>query len=653
MRKIFKKKFKTILALLLSLFSAELMAQEMLFDLNGNPALSQYENYLRSEQHSLRAVGDTLELPFFDDFSEPFSRLQTAADLYPNSDRWLDNKAYINNHMAINPISQGVATFDGLDERGRAYGFGFALASLSDSLTSKPINLFGATDTVYLSFYYQAQGMGNAPEAADILLMEFKDTADVWNRVWEVAGYNLVDFKFNRVMLPVLGEEYLHAGFQFRFINYASRAGNVDHWHVDYVELDEGRSIIDTEVDDVAQLCQTSYVDTISEFQNATYSLLNEFAAMPWTHYKADSIGSMGDTAFFMLRNNSSITATPNFSLQVFDHLGNQRFDVLGRTAQVYAGVICGNESNTCNAIGGSTNFEFDISSLITSFPVDEEISQDSTFFTLQFSLATSDIVTTNDIRVEKQEFYNYFAYDDGTAEAAYGLGELENMGMVAMKYNLKKLDTLVAIQLYLNPVEFNLTDEPVNLAVWTGNEEPEQLIWQSPDTNLYYTDQINYFYHYLLDTVLPVADNIWVGWIQQPATNMKFSVGFDKRTDASSKVFYNLGTTWNQSSIPGSIMIRPVVGQAYSWVGVGEEPTVQHIKVYPNPSTGDVYLEESFSEQFRNALITVYDLSGRSVHSQTGYTGQLQLRHLISGTYILHVDSKAGVFIERLVLQP
>jgi len=653
MKKNFRKEFKGLLVLLLSIFYTDLMAQEMLYDLSGNPALNQYDNYLRSGQHSSRAVGDTLELPFFDDFSEPFSRLQTAADLYPNSDRWLGNKAYINNHMAINPISQGVATFDGLDERGRAYGFGFSLATLSDSLTSKPINLLGATDTVYLSFYYQAQGLGNAPEAADILLMEFKDTAGTWARVWEVEGYVLEDFKFNRVMLPVLGEEYLHAGFQFRFINYASRAGNVDHWHVDYIELDEGRNSADTLINDVAFLGQTS-VDNNGIMLNKTSSVLKEFNSMPWDHFKVDPAAFMGDSSYFAIHNNT-YTSSPSgkYTMQIYDSNGTLVYIGVEATPDVLPNIICGNEINDC-ALTVDEVEDLLYNTFDFVLPTDVQLTEDSMFFEVVHNINDlSDAVNTNDRASDKQEFYNYYAYDDGTAEAAYGLGELENVGMVAMRYNIKNDDFLRGIQLYLNPVEFDIASQPVNLAVWTGNEQPDQMIWQSPDTNFYYTDQINYFYHYLLDTVLPVSQNIWVGWIQQPATNLKFSVGFDKRTDASSKVYYNLGTTWNQSSIPGAIMIRPVVGEPYSWVGVEEQPTVQHINIYPNPSTGEVYMEEAFSGQFLNAQITVYDISGRSVHSQTGYTRQLQLRHLHSGTYILRVDSKEGVFTERLVLQP
>ncbi|MDP6909323.1 MAG: hypothetical protein QF371_07455, partial [Flavobacteriales bacterium] len=208
------------------ILSTTTFGQEMLVDLMSNARLSNYDEIKRLKAESSRATDDTLDLPFFDDFSEPFSRLNNPGDLYPNDDLWLGDQVYVNNHMAINPISQGVATFDGLDEHGLAYGFGFSLPTVSDSLTSKPINLLGAADTVYLSFYYQAQGMGNAPETLDVLTLEFRDSSGTWNVVWEVEGYILTVYDFNRVMIAVLGEQYLYDGFQFRFKNYASLAGN-------------------------------------------------------------------------------------------------------------------------------------------------------------------------------------------------------------------------------------------------------------------------------------------------------------------------------------------------------------------------------------------------------------------------------------------
>lgn len=635
-------------------------AQEQLYDLTVNHRLSDFEKYQRSDRYASRAVGDTLDLPFFDDFSEPFSRLRNLGDDYPNSDMWIGNTVYINNHMAVNPISQGVATFDGLDEQGRTYGFGFSLPSSADSLTSKPLRLSGnlPDSSVVLSFFYQAQGLGNAPEEEDLLILQFKDTANAWETVWEAEGYILEDFDFQRAMVPVNDEKYLFDGFQFRFRNYASLSGSVDHWHVDYVELDNGRSMVDTVIRDVSQLSQASYLPEFFQTRTSSVSLLKDFTAMPWTHYKTDSIGSMGDTAFIALRNNDTTELQTSFRLEIYDHTGSLKHNIFGTEAQVFSHRICDNVvRGSCN-IGStsSSNLVNNFDTLLTNFPTGAEMTEDSTFFELRYILGVNDEYAVNNTRVEKQEFYNYYAYDDGTAEIAYGLGELENVGRVAVKYELKndQDDYLRAIQLYLNPVEYDLSQESVQLAVWYGGEEPEDTLWTSQPMFFNYTDHVNYFYHYFLDREVPVSPNstIWVGWIQQPATNLKFSVGFDKRSDHSDKVYYNLGTTWNQSSIPGSIMIRPVFGEAYDWVGVEEQVTERTLNVYPNPSNGTVYIQERFAGQLSNASVQVFDLSGRSVHQQVGYHGALRLDALNKGVYILRVDTENASFTNRLVLQ-
>ena len=662
MNKILKVATKALLVLLV-LFAPNVMAQEVLVSMRGNASLASYDDYMRAEMvNSSRAVGDTLSLPFFDDFSEPFSRLRTAADLFPNSDLWLDNKVYVNNHMAINPISQGVTTFDGLDERGRAYGFLLQGQSPSpqpaDSLTSKPLDLSNAADTVYLSFYYQPQGTAPyAPGEEYKLVLEFKDTADSWETQWEAEGFDLEVFDFNLVMVPVSDEKYLYSGFQFRFRNYTFSGGNVDQWHIDYVKLDEGRGINDTTISDVAILGHTS-VDFNGVVRNMTSSVLKEYNSMPWAHYKEDPAAFMGDTSFFTIRNNTdALSPSGKYTLQIYNSSGTLLHTGIEASPQVLPNIICGNEANDC---ASPTEPDLLYRALDYDLPTDVELSTDSMFFEVVHNITElSDAVTTNDRTSQTQEFYNYYAYDDGTAEAAYGLENLENESMVALKFNIKKRnDRLVGIQYYLNPVEFDMEDEPVRLVVWSGNEEPEDILWQSPDTNLYYTNQHNYFHNYTInDTVLEIAsENIWIGWVQQPSTNPEFgfSFGFDKRTDASSKLRFNLGSTWNQSSIPGAVMIRPVFGQPYDWVSVIEKPSVQHVKVYPNPTTGDVFLQETVSGQFSNAHFTVFDLSGRSVYTKIGYNGKLQLGHLNAGTYLLRIEAADNsVFTERLVLQP
>jgi hypothetical protein len=646
---------KSLLFAALSLLGLSGVAQEMLIDLHSNPRLGAWEEAERRHSNNLRSAGDTLALPFFDDFSEPFTRLNHPHDLYPSLDLWIGKTVYVNNHMAINPPSQGVVTFDGLDENGSAYGFGFSTPTLSDSLTSKPIDLSSALDTVYLSFFYQAQGMGNAPEEEDLLALEFKDSSDTWYRIWDVAGYILEEYEFNQVLLPILGAEYLHEGFQFRFLNYASRAGNVDHWHLDYIELDDSRSYADSINNDLAFLGQTSYDNDTIGFQQATASILSEYTSMPWTHYKneVDKQELMGETNFFMIHNNSDTIIRPDYKFNVFNSDGGLIFDDTLSSPPIDPFSVSGNESNTGNQIAAS-NFAFWTDGF--EFPTDVELSEDSAFFIVKHMMFdVEDDYHVNDTSVFVQEFYNYYAYDDGTAELAYGLGNLESPGYVAVKYNIMMEDSLRALQIYLNPVDQDLSNEPVKLFVWSGNDEPDQVIYESPDfINLEYSEGINYFYNYDLENAIAVgAGNLWIGWRQSPAVGVKFSVGFDQRKDASDKVFYKLGSTWNQSSLSGAVMIRPIFGNPYDWVSGIEDINEGALALYPNPTTGLLYLKSTKLGQFRSAEISVYDLSGRSVFSQVGYLGSLNLSKLNGGTYVLHIIDENGIsFTERVVVQ-
>ena len=70
---------------------------------------------------------------------------------------------FVNRTYPINPVTIGVATFDGLDEYGFARNFSQANPSApSDTLLSQEIDL-SAVDTAYMMFYFQGKGIGDAP----------------------------------------------------------------------------------------------------------------------------------------------------------------------------------------------------------------------------------------------------------------------------------------------------------------------------------------------------------------------------------------------------------------------------------------------------------------------------------------------------------
>ena len=70
--------------------------------------------------------------------------------------------------------------FDALDINGEFYPsqYGTKYAS-GDTLTSKPIDLYYPGDnTIFLSFFYQPGGFGDAPENEDELMLDFYSPED-------------------------------------------------------------------------------------------------------------------------------------------------------------------------------------------------------------------------------------------------------------------------------------------------------------------------------------------------------------------------------------------------------------------------------------------------------------------------------------------
>ena len=153
-----------IIILLISVYGAN--AQVVLFPLQTNPTLEKYFEQYGSNIKSNTSISDTLVLPFFDDFSKDA--------VYPDLSNWLDDQVFINQSFGDNPPSLGVATFDALNFAGELHSNASTTAFLSDSLTSKPINLANHTDKNPISIstsllYYYNSYSGNYYSADSLI----------------------------------------------------------------------------------------------------------------------------------------------------------------------------------------------------------------------------------------------------------------------------------------------------------------------------------------------------------------------------------------------------------------------------------------------------------------------------------------------------
>jgi len=546
---------------------------------------------------------------------------------------WQDNFAYRNSRFPINPPTVGVVTFDGLDENGYPYNFanqnsyGFA-----DYLTSKPINLgfdvfsnpYTAADSIYLSFYYQAAGRGENPESDDTLFVEFwSPSAQEWIQVWKKIGFD-GDSLFYQAIIPVIDAMYLQNGFKFRFGNYSTLSGSIDHWHIDYVFLNEFRTQADTIRDDVA-------------FQFDPRSLLNEYSSVPWAHYKWNPSFYMTDTLTTFQRNNDD-----------GGHLvGNNILEIK------YQGTLLNTFNHPNNpSINGFTNYQtlWDIG--LQPFEYDTTVNDTCALFDVTFRhQATPDFERENDTVHLHQNFENYYSYDDGTAEWAYGL--VGAGGKLAYKFNLLQADSIRALDIYFRPDVDNVENDAFQLMIWdaTGSGgKPNNVIFQNANfSEIKYTDELNGFKEYFFDQkILLPAGSYYVGMQQLDAWPL--NIGMDFNTDRKSKIYYNVSGNWTNTSFKGALMIRPIFSTLADLKYVGMEDVEDlTIQLYPNPANDKIYIESNESE----FEITLTDLAGRTILNHL-VNSTIDVSSVSDGIYLIQFKSMltGKISVEKIMIK-
>ncbi len=481
---------------------------------------------------------------------------------------WRGNSALHNYTYGVDPITLGVATFDGLDSIGMPYDptLNPNAYQIADILESKPIYLktkpggLGSyeflTDTaIWLSFYYQPQGLGDAPEPGDSLILQFYSPfTDKWYSQWKAEGSAVKPFK--SVSVNIRNPIFFLDGFKFRFLNYASVSGNFDHWNIDYVRLDNLRTKDDTTaIDDVALL-------------DPGKSLLKDYSQMPWSHYKASTGNLMNDSVSIRYRN-----------LYNANTLVSSSFDAYESGSPIFSGSL-----NT-SPIVPSFSIVTKPSTFLNSYPITASDSVQS-FHVKYWIEPGSDTNSFNDTTDFHQQFGTQYAYDDGSAESAYFVTSAG--ASIAVEYNLAVADTLRAINIYFPKSYENILDRSYRLTVWESLE-PEKILYESYLNFPVYATSRDMVQGIVLEEPLAVSGTIYVG-IKQ--TDQRVYIGLDKNNNNQNKNYYKVNGIWANSSYSGSLFIRPEFGSFTNpWPVSVDEFELEKIdfKVYPNPSNSVV----------------------------------------------------------------
>ncbi len=585
----------------------------------------------------LLIIGDTLTLPFFDDF--------TNDGPYPTKSKWSEDLTYINNTMAVNPPSFGAATFDGLNHKGRPYGGGFGVA---DRLTSKPIDLSNSSvgQDVALSFYYQMKGRGFFTRKQDSLIVEFLTESDGWKKV---AAFEGSGFIRNNVFPPFVFQgielddpAYFHNGFQFRFSNLSERSGAYGVWHLDYVSLNSGRSVTSQSSKDVA----------ISE---GNPSILKRYQAMPLKQFQGFeekelygmvsaslfnhlSVDENLDESFVYISEKTTNTEWPKFAL-----VGGLEANLRSRIPEFRTDII------------RESTLPIMLSDLKSLASTEKELRIE-----VRQTIKVNDLVTEgfvkNDTLATCTDISNYFAYDDGTAEKALDSDGANSM--VAVEFEANVDDSLKAIQFHFPEVNGDYYGQRFNILVWedslgtAGQAKYLRTVRPAP------SDSLQGFTTYLLadpnnlDSIVakPIsigAGKFYVGWQQLESTPNPVPVGFDRNTpEASQHISFHTGFEWRKLDdyidFKGALMIRPVMDGAEEPLQTSTKDTQissQEITVYPNPVTDQLNFKIENGEH-ADFEINIFNNLGQSFYSGK-LTRQIDTQRFIAGIYFAKIINR------------
>lgn len=625
--------FTSFLALF-TVLSNIVKAQEQLKPLSSNINL---QNSQKGKTiHKKIATVSPLDLPFFDDFSYAYK------SPYPSLNNWIDSSVYVNTGFAIAPISIGVATFDGLNKFGYPYSINapVSYSGPADYLTSKPINLkstlthtYDPSDSIFVSFYYQAEGRGEAPEVNDSLCLDFfKPNQNKWQKVWGVKGYNpnATDTNFYRVRVLVADTAYLDSLFQFRFRNKATTSGSLDHWHIDYVQLKYNYLYADT-------------VESDAGFAYKPSSFLKNYSVIPYRQYNRTLEMAPGFRNY--MRNNFDIAKFSDYSYSIKDEFGaSVPTDTYGTFAN--PGFLPFLNNGYYNGIASTPAF--------TNQPFPVTFS-DSTFFTITHVLTTSsDSKRGNDTVVHVQKFSNYYAYDDGTAEQGYYLNTYG--AKTALRFTVNVADTLKSVRIYFDPILDGtaILASTFRIMVWNaGSNGPGSILLKDSLINpIYLSGSYNAMPTFNLTSCLPLGVGTYYIGIQQ-TTNKALNIGFDRNTNHKDALYYDIGNGWVQSAIPGSLMINPVMGCTYpDPVGIIENSSNTKIQIFPNPAQNTISINYP-GNQIEPLFLNIINSLGQTVFTKTIISNEsIDVSDLSNGLYFIHLKSSSlNVSSQKLII--
>ena len=415
---------------------------------------------------------------------------------------------------------------------------------------------------------------------------------------------------------------YFTDAFQFRFRNYGGLSGSLDHFQLDMVYLREATP--------------PAFMDTVFKDFSFVYpinSLLNEYTSVPWDHYQESTDNKMNETMEVVVFNGSS--GPENYQDGAIDvsyaGVSEGNFILQGFTlAEQQINYPALDFATSYHNLKSGYEFPRDLTGVYEEFDVRVNAS------------AQYPNYEPNDSTAFTQGFYNFYSYDDGSAEAAFGPTGVQ--ARLAIHFEAYQPDSVIGVNMCFVPSVNDVSDKLFLLTVWDDqNGEPGDVLYEddvfNPRNPIYSQGKNQYLSYYFIDTMkIPVGNSFFIGWRQLDAERL--NLGFDRNIDHSDEIFYSVngGVSWLVSPFSGSAMVRPIFStEMDASLGLFESQTKPvDITLFPNPASEVVSIRSSLG--FLSIEKLLLDAAGRELMRTT--QDSFNLSKLGSGIYFISVPS-------------
>ena len=657
-----------------------------------------------------------LNLPFFDDFA--------TNTVYPDAALWINRDAFINKSFSYMPPNQGVATLDAIDEYGDVYeDLVWYPPLVADRLTSQPIRLDSVVaierkltpaDSLYLSFFYQPQGVGFDPEPWDTLVLEFgvpsgdsifvrmdsitvlsdlimedgQDSFEMNDTLWAPAseGCNPMVYMINYELEPILRGQMIT-------VLCDSVYEPVTNWEkvwyaegstlADFYEL-HGRNFLQVMV----PVVDSVWFNPEFQFRFFNYATISNDVVVgnqsnndQWNidYIYLNYNRSAGDTTYRALTFSQS---APSFLLdyQVMPYR-QYRADpthLLKSNLEMYIANLDNVARNTSyeyrvQQVGGTYGFSFDGGSCNlgpfyeTGFqkcegcgelhacpPINNFFNADNDVDTMSFIIKHYISDSSDQNPIVDSAIYRQGFYNYFAYDDGVpeeGYGVTPRGSHLAYQFTLSKRDTLQGVQMYFNKTQGNTNELYFKLMVWSDNNgRPGDVIYEQENQKVAWSDGLYHFYPYLLDEPQVLTGTFYVGWEQY--TDPLLNIGLDKNHDRSDRIFYDTIGGWVSSNISGSLLMRPIVGSNLVLSLPDDVSTeVQQLKIFPNPASTWFSVSPMLNHDLSSAQLDIFNLMGTRILTRKGVEGRINTESLNAGLYVVKVLVNNQYYTTKLLI--